>query len=936
MKNTKKLGLLGLLLFITIGLFAQINLKDTLPVDPTVKIGKLNNGLTYYIKKNNKPENSILLKLAVKTGSVLETDGQKGLAHFCEHMLFNGTKNFPKNELVNYLQSIGMSFGGDINAYTSFDETVYFIEVPTTNKENVTKGFQVIEDWAHWASFDSKEIDKERGVIEAEWRSGLGADRRMMNKYFPVVFKGSKYANRMPIGDINIIRTFKYDTLRSFYKNWYRPDLEAVIVVGNIDVNEAETLIHAMFSDMKNPVDAPVRPELTVPANKEPLIAIATDPEATYSYLQLMYKKPEIKIVTGNDWRASLIRDIYCSMLSARLQELSQNPENPYIQAYAYYANFLGNMDIYSLMALCKENHIDQSLDAVLKENERVKKYGFLETELARQKKMMTMQYESRAKEIDKTESRHLADNIQGHFLNDAPLMGVGNELEYFKSVIETITLDEVNACSNLFVTDDNMVLVVGAPEKKEVKVPSEKELLAVIKTVKTADIAPWVDNFKDEPLVNIDELKGAQIISKLENEKLGTTEIKLANGITVVMKPTTFKNDEIKIAGYNLGGTSLAADKDFVSAKLAANIIDASGIGSFDAVELTKKLQETKLAITPYIDELKQGVKGFAAPADFETLMQLLYLYFEAPRKDDRAFARFMAEMETEAKSLDDPLYAYLQETYRHISPNNPRAGIVLDENQLKTANLDVAYNFYNELFSNANNSFFTIVGNFNVDDMIVMVQKYIGSLPSAAGNLNWKDNGYRSFTKKEEFTFYKGQDQGMVTIVMAGDFDYTPENRMKAAFLREVLNMRLIQNIREKMGEVYSPVVQLQTNQHPVSEYLFLVGFQCAPAVTEKVSKAVFEEMKKLQKSGPTDEEMVKARETMKRQYNIGSATNDYWISNLEAANFRGEDPDNILLFKERVDAVTKDQVKTAAKQLFNTKVYLKSTLLPENNKK
>ena len=491
------------------------NLTDTLPVDPNVVIGKLDNGLTYYIRKNTKPEKRVELRMAVNAGSMMENKSQLGLAHFTEHMCFNGTKNFPHNELVDFLQKTGVKFGADINAYTSFDETVYMLQIPTDDTVAFNKGLQIIEDWAHNVTFDDKEIESERGVITEEWRLGLGADDRMRRKYFPVMFKNSLYADRLPIGDINIVKNCPHDTLRKFYHDWYRPNLQAVIIVGDIDVKAMEAYVKKHFGPLQNPANPRPRVVSDIPDNSDPLIAICTDKEATNSMVEVSYKHNAKIDYTVADYKQYLTNELYTEMLNARLSEITLKSDAPFIMAETDYGSFLARTkDAFELYAIAKDNQTEKTLKTLLEENLRVKQFGFTATEMERIKDQLLSDDEKASKEFDKTESSRLVREYVNNFLRKEEMPGAKNEYKLAKKLLPTITLDEVNALAAKWITDKNMIVLVTAPEKEGITVPTEKQILDVIAKSKTAVLTAYVDNFKTEPLVS-ENLKGTKVTSK-------------------------------------------------------------------------------------------------------------------------------------------------------------------------------------------------------------------------------------------------------------------------------------------------------------------------------------------------------------------------------------------------------------------------------------
>lgn len=937
MKRITLKGLLLIFCYSAAVLFGQkptIDLTTPIATDPDVRIGKLDNGLVYYIRQNHKPEKRVELRLVVNAGSVLENNDQQGLAHFMEHMNFDGSKTFPRHELIDFLQKTGVKYGADINAYTGFDETVYMVQLPTDDSALVEKGYQVLEDWSHNALLDGTAIDKERGIVMEEWRMGLGAEDRMMKKYFPVILKDSRYAVRLPIGKPEIIENFNYGVLKDFYKDWYRPDLQAVIVVGDIDPVKAEARLKAHFSGIQNPATEKQRTNYDLPGNKEPLIAITTDKEATENSIAVYYKHPIKPVTTLGDFRVKILAELYTSMLNNRFGEISQKPESPFVYAHAYYGKFQARTkDAYMVWTTTKENQIDNALTTILAENERVKRFGFTQTELNRQKDEMYSQYEKNAKESDKTESPVLTNEYVNNYLSGDPIPGAQKAFKYVKNLLPDIKLEEINALAQKWVTDDNMAMVITAPEKENVTVPTTEEVLKIINKSKTGDLQPYIDKYKEESLVP-GNLHGGKIINKTENKELGFTELTLSDGVKVILKPTTFKNDEILISGYSLGGTSMYPDNLFMSANYAAKIIDQSGAGNFDNIELEKKLKGKNLEISPYIENVKQGFNGNASPKDMETLMQLVYLYFKGPRKDTTAFKAFISQLENQMMFMkSNPIMTFYDTLFKTAFPDYPRLIILPTVSQLEMINQSTAYKIYLDRFADASDFKFFIVGNFNIDTITPMIEKYFGGLPSVHRNETWR-NVYPIFRKGvTKLTVFKGTEpQGMVGIVMSEDLDWNPKNLLELTMLKEILSIKLIEVIREQMSGVYSPQIMLRPDHYPHSSYQLAVLFGCSPKNANKLSKAVFREMKKIRNNGPTKVDLEKAQETMIRARETDLEKNNFWLAKIESLYFDKTDPASILDFKERVRKVTVSDLKLAANKYFRINHYVRVVLKPE----
>ncbi|RPI63525.1 MAG: insulinase family protein, partial [Ignavibacteriales bacterium] len=584
--------------------------NNELPVDKNVTIGKLENGIKYYIRKNQKPEKRAELYLIVSAGSVSENEKQLGLAHFVEHMAFNGTKNFKKNELINYLESIGIQFGPELNAYTSFDQTVYMLTVPTDSLEILTKGFLVLEDWAHNQAFDPTEIDKERGVIIEEWRLGRGAQMRMLDKQLPILFKDSKYAERLPIGKKEIIESFNHQTLIDFYKDWYRPDLIAVAAVGDFDVKEIEGYIKKHFEKIPYPEQIKQREFYPIPNHDETYFAIASDKEAIYSIISMYYKRNPDVIKTVDDYKNLIIHELFFSMLNDRLSEITQMADPPFNFSNAVSRKFVKSADASILAAIVKEGGIYNGFEALLREAERVRQHGFTSTELERQKTNQLRMVEKRRDEKDKTESRELMQDFVSNYLFDEPLIGIDNQYSLYNLLIPQITLEDVNRISEELITPKNRVVMIAIPEKDGVAIPNETELAKIIEKVSNEKIEPYVDKVQVKPLVGVIPNPSPVVESK-HIEELGITEWKLGNGVRVFIKPTDFKNDEIVFSAFSSGGSSLVSDEDFLSANNAASLVQESGIGKFSKTELDKYLTGKMVSVYPYVGFYDEGLSG-------------------------------------------------------------------------------------------------------------------------------------------------------------------------------------------------------------------------------------------------------------------------------------------------------------------------------------
>jgi zinc protease len=716
-------------------------LAQELPFDQTLIKKKLDNGLTYYIRRNPRPEKRAEIWLAVNTGSILEEEDQRGLAHFIEHMAFNGTRRFAKQELVNYLESVGMEFGADVNAQTSFDNTVYTLRVPTDRPDVLEKAFEILEDWAGSVTFDPDEVNKERGVVIEEWRLGLGADSRIEDKQLPVLFQGSRYAERIPIGKKEILEKATPDQLRRFYHDWYRPDLMAVVVVGDIDPAQMEGLVKEHFSGLKNPPSERPREDYPVPTSGTTRVAVTTDPEATDTTLaiySIIDKRPEGQI---KDYRRSLIEQLYHDMLNSRFRELNQGGSPPFSWAGSSSGRFVRTRDVIYQMVGVPEGGLQEGFEALLTEVERVRRHGFTPTELDRAKSELSLFYDQAAQENGKLDSGNFAAEYLRNFFDEEPVPGIAYEVALVREILPTIQLDEVNHLAEQWTGGDRVILL-SAPEKKEATLPGEKELLATFQTVTAHQIDPWVDRVRQGPLV-ADAPRPGKIVSETQVADLGVTEWRLSNGVRVILKPTDFRNDEIMLTAFSPGGSSLVPDNKYLSAAFATALIRDAGFGRFDRITLEKALAGKAAGVLPYIGTFQEGVRGLAASRDLETMFQLVYLNITSPRKDPKLFLSLVAGLEEQLRSrAADPDQVFQDEMLKAMAQGDLRKE-PLSLARLGEIDFNTAYDIYRDRFADAGDFTFVLVGNFTPESVKPMVLTWLGSLPSKGRKESWSSEG-------------------------------------------------------------------------------------------------------------------------------------------------------------------------------------------------
>ena len=903
-----------------------------IPVDPEITIGKLKNGLTYYIRENQKPEFRAQLWLVVNAGSVLEDEDQLGLAHFTEHMAFNGTKHFKKHEIINYLESIGMKFGPEVNAYTSFDETVYMLQVPTMNPRVVEKGIQILEDWARWVNFEDEEIEKERGVVIEEWRLGRGADIRMFDKQLPVIFKDSRYASRLPIGNKEILESFHPDALKRFYKEWYRPDLMCVIAVGDFDKFWMEGLIRKYFEWISGPENPRPRENYFIPDHEETLITIATDPEATSTGIAVYYKNDPVPVKTIGDYKRILMERIYTTMLNHRLYEQIIQVNPPYLFGYSGKSRFVRPKSIYSLTAGIKEDGIIQGLETLITEAERVKRHGFTQSELARTKNKVLRQIEIAYKESDKTRSLILARKCAAHFLKDDPLPSLWYEYEMARMLLPEIQVQEVNELINKWMTDKNRVVLLNAPESEDVEIPSSKELYAIFERVESYNIKPYHDLVSEEPLVKHLPEPG-KIVHINFLPKLNVTEWILSNGVKVVLKPTNFKNGEIKFQAYSPGGNSLIDDRDFMSANVATDIIRESGVGPFSLLELNKKLTDKIVSVFPYINTLSEGLLGSSSPEDMETMFQLIYLYMSAPRMDPESFLSYQTRMkgffENRSGSPESAFYDTIQVTFgQYHFRERPWSEALMDE-----VDHDILFNFYKDRFSDASDFTFFFVGNFELEQIRPLVETYLGGLSSINRKETWKDPGIFPPDGVISKSVEKGiEPKSLVRLIFSGPMEWSDENSHILS-LASILRIRLRETMREDLSGTYGVRIWASSSLYPREEYSISISFGCSPDRVDELLHSLFKEIKKLKTRGPDAVYLIKVKESQNREYETNLKENNYWIQSLLTSYYTGQDPAGILKYPQLINNLTSKKIRQAANEYFNLDNYIQVVLKPED---
>ena len=913
--------------------FAQT--AQSLPLDKEVRFGKLDNGLTYYIRHNALPEKRAEFYIAQKVGSILEEPQQRGLAHFLEHMAFNGTKNFPGDEkglgIVPWCETKGIKFGTNLNAYTSVDQTVYNISnVPTENINVVDSCLLILHDWSSAINLADKEIDKERGVIREEWRSRNSGMQRIITDALPTMFPDSKYGDCMPIGSIDVINNFPYQDIRDYYAKWYRPDLQGIIIVGDIDVDDIESKLKKLFADVKAPVNPAERIYYPVADNQEPLVYIGTDKEVKTPSFNIFYKHeatPDSMKNTINYYAEQYMLSMALTMLNTRLAELTQKAEPPFTSASAGFGEFFvaKTKDAFTLSGSSKMDGIELAMKTVLQEAERARRFGFTATEYDRVRADYLQGIETAYKERDKRKNGSFVSECVNHFLDNEPMPGLALEYMLMKQLAPKVPVEAINQLMGQLMTDNNQIVLLAGPEKEGMKYPTKEEIVTWLKETKSLDLKPYEDKVSNEPLISKEEEpKGGSIVSETTGEIYGTTKLVLSNGVTVYIKPTDFKADQILMHGSSFGGSSLFPDNEILDISQINSVATIGGIGKFDKIALNKVLAGKMASVGTSVSSLSESVSGSCPPRDFETMMQLTYLYFTAPRKDNEAFESYKNRLKSALQNKDaNPMKAF-QDTASHaLYGNHPRM-LDLTEELVDKINYDRVIEMYKDRFKDASDFKFYLVGNVNIEEVKPLIAKYLGGLPSINRKETFRDTKMNIRKGKYAKEFAKKQETPMATVlfVYSGKCKYNLRNNIALSFLEQALDMVYTDEIREKEGGSYGVSCSGSLSQYPKEEMTLQISFQTDPdpVKKEKLMNIVTEQLQKMAKEGPTDEQMQKIKEYMLKKYKDAQKENSYWLNNLNTYFYSGIDTTDG--YEDLINNMTAKDVKELLAQLLKQK--------------
>ena len=934
MRKTRLFMLLLLAMLFVLPSVAQQK-GEQLPVDPSIRIGRLKNGLTYYIRHNENPDNLVNFYIAQKVGSIQEEDHQRGLAHFLEHMCFNGTEHFPGKSMINYLEGIGVKFGADLNAYTSIDETVYNINnVPVNVEGAIDSCLWILHDWADGLTLDPEEIDKERGVIHEEWRGRNTAMMRMQERMLADIFPGSKYGHRLPIGTMEVVDNFPYQALRDYYEKWYRPDLQGIVIVGDIDVDKVEKKVKKIFKKIKKAKNPAERVYYGVEDNKEMIFSQQIDKEQQNYVLRLMYKHdaPSRDQRNTKEYiRDNTKRSVAMSMLNSRFSEIMSKENPPYMRAGVGYSGF-GVTEMkkaFTVMVQCKPEQVLEAIPMVFTEVERARRFGFTEPELKRAKESMLAGMDSWYAERDKRTNDYYVQNCIRHFLDEIDMMAPEDEYQLSIDIINSLTLEEINEVIPSLHREDNIVVSSFAPEREGMTYPGKEDIEMLLKMIGNARISAYEDNEVDAPLLeNIPE--GGKVV-KSEEGKWGSTVWTLSNGIKVVVKPTDFQADRINLSGYKVGGTNRYPDSEKENIGMLSALSGIGGFGAFDATQLGKKLSGSTASANvgsgPYYDVISAG----CSPKDAEEMFQLMYLKYTSPRKDEKAFESYTTRMRNSLKDRNlNPNTALSDTMVVAMYGNHPRVQPFVAADVDKV-NYDRVIEMYKDRTSDATGYMFFIVGNVDLEAIKPLVERYIGALPcnGRVENIEKTTVETRTGVYRNNFKNKMENPTGTENIIYSGKIDPTLKNRMVMSFLNQVLNIVYTEEVREKEGGTYGVGVRGSVSKLPEGEYTLMVNFKMAPERREELAAIIVREFEKLAAEGPVAEHVEKVRSYMLKSFEESQKKNGAWMNWLY--NFYFENEDNYTGYEELVKSITTEDIRLLAKYILDQGNFIEVSMTP-----
>lgn len=926
MRQQRFLYLFLLSFFSLFQLMAQQGELQPLPIDPLVRYGKLPNGLTYYIRHNELPKDRADFYIAQNVGSILEEENQRGLAHFLEHMAFNGTKNFPDHSIDEFTESIGMRGGENLNAYTSFDETVYMImNAPVTKESSVDSCLLILHDWSNFITLADTAIEKERGVIREEWRTRQDAQTRLWEQQLPKMFPNSRYANRMPIGTIDVIDNFKPDELRAYYHKWYRPDLQAIIIVGDIDVDKVEAAVKKIFKDIPTPVNPALREEFEVADNDLPLVSIATDKEASNAILSIYYKHdklPKDMSATITGLVKDYIQSVAATMMNERFDEMVQKADPPFINAEAWDGDYMiaKTKEAWTTAALVKENEIDTALTALVKETERVKRFGFTQSEYDRARINVLKQYETFYNDRDKQKNSTFTNEYVRHFTEGGYIPGIETEYALISQIAEAVPVEQVNKYIQDMIGDQNIVISLVGPEKEGLTYPSEENLLRTFMKAQQIPVEPYQETLSNEPLIPQLPVSG-KITDIQENQPFDATVMTLSNGIKVVLKHTDFKRDQIVMTATSPGGSTLFGNKDIDNLKVFNDVIGLGGLGNYSVTDLNKLLAGKKVSCSTSLGLDNESVNGSSTPSDLKTLFELIYLNFTAPRVDEEAYKSYENRMIAQLKNLElNPMVAFSDSLTKAIYNNNPRA-MRIDVADFKNISYPRIMEMYKERFGDASGFVFTFVGNIDTDSIRPLIEQYLASLPAKGKVEQGNPNVVPAIRKGDYVNRFKRQmevPKATVANFYSGTMEYNLENILTSSLLKQILDLVYMEKVREDEGGTYGVQTSVQISSFPKGQTFLQAFFDTDPAKREKMNTIVRNELKRIADVGPRPEDLKKSQDNMLKRHAENLQENSYWVNTLDNYYYKGFDGET--KYVEIINSITPAKIQAFTKKLLS----------------
>ena len=922
----KKLTLTLLaMLALSVTMFAQQAMP--VPFDQNVRRGKLENGLTYYIRHNEKPAQRANFYIAQKVGSILEEENQRGLAHFLEHMAFNGLEHFPKKTMLDYMERNGVKFGTNVNAWTSFEQTVYMLNnVPTTNPGLVDSCLLVLHDWSSFISLEDDEIESERGVILEEMRQGLDAQSRIYDKILPEIYPNSPYGVPMPIiGTEEVVAHFDHQFLRDYYHKWYRPDLQGIIIIGDIDVNQIENRLKEMFADIPAPVNPAERVYFPVADNEEPIVSIATDVEETNYNIMVSYKHDIVPFEERGDvqyWIKGYIDELVSTMYNNRMEELTQKANPPFIYGYGYYGTFFisNTKDAWTTLAYAKnKDGIDEALTALVTESKRMQQYGFTASEFERAKADLMKRIENQYDERDKQETGRYLNPILAHFLTNEPLMGIENEYMLLSQILPTLPVEAINQYVPELIRKDNIVITLTAPEKEGEVLPTKEELLALFNKANEVEVEPYTETVSNEPLIATLPVKGA-IASKKHDDTFDATILTLKNGVKVIYKPTNFKDDEILMSAYSFGGYSVMDQSDPYTLQQLNELAGLGGLGNFSAIDLPKVLAGKKVHVSGSVNTFTEGVTGSCSVKDLETMMQLTYLTFGTPRSDEEAYQSYITRTKAMLANIEsNPDVAFSDNLIFALFDNHPLRKRMKAEDYDKV-DYAKALKLYADRFKDANNFVFTFVGNIDPETFEPLVEQYIGALKTKKNDETWTANVPAITDKDVNCHYTKAMENPKVTCYMVynGDMQFNRKNQLVMQALSDVMNIVYTEKIREDEGGTYGVGVNGNLSNRPKESFMFLIGFNTNKEMYEKLIGIAKAELQNVANQGPRPEDLKKVKEFLIKKHAEDLENNRYWMNCIQTLDCDGYNP--MQNYNDIINAITSDDVANMAKAVLN----------------